>query len=359
MNLRRTILALILLVCAVGGYFVWQRQMTAEGPHSSLARADGAQRSQDAVLAAYQLRGKALREGDGALWLNLQSRETRDKMSPEQKAAMARFPAQPGAQFVALASAATSRQGAVIGRIDGSTQTFRYEVVKYALEDGGWKIVAESLSESPIDSRSLSAILPPADGAFTRGGSPWANVPYAELNTKRFKDSELEWRMRATSDESFLYVRWEAKVTLPASGAEMHANPAMKSSVTSGGPSSPPVMQIRVTGSGINPQAQDFSFQSSEVTQTKATFGEDGKATSNRFFVVYQLALRDHADEVIFDNDSEDTFTRLISPEERFLDVKIPLKSIGLDGKNPATIDLKEANSLSKILPYHVQPFSR
>ena len=362
MNPRRIILILVLLIAVAGSYFVWRLETQSRGflsLHSTAAGADDTQRSRDAVLAAYQLRGKALREGDGALWLRLQSRETRDKMSPEQRAAMARFPAQPGAQFVALASAANNRQGAVIGRIDGSAQSFRYEVVKYALEDGSWKIAGESMSENPTDLRALSAILPPADGAFARAGLPWAGIPYADLNTKFFKDSELDWKMQATSDESFLYVRWEAKVTLPASGAEMQPNPAMKSSVTSGGPSSPPVMQIRVGGSGANPQAQEFSFNSSEVTQTKATFGEDGKATSNRFFVIYQLALRDHADEVIFDNDSGDTFTRLVSAQERFLDVKIPLKSMGLDGKSPATIDLKEANSFAKILPYHVQPFSR
>ena len=367
MNRRGTILVLTLVILLAGGYFAWQRQAKSGGLlalHSSAAAgangaATGALSGQDAVLVAYQQRGKALREGDGALWLSLQSRETRDKMSPEQKAAMARFPAQPSAQFVALASAANSRQGAVIGRIDGSTYSFHYEVVKYALEDGGWKIAAESMSENPIDLRSLAALLPPADGAFIRAGLPWAGIPYAELNTKFFKDSELEWKMQATSDESFLYVRWEAKAPLPASGAEMQPDPAMKSSVKSGGPSSPPVMLIRVGGSQANAPAQEFRFQSSEVTQTKATFGENGKATSNRYFAIYQLVLRDDKDGDIFDNNSDDTFTSLVSVQDRFFDVKIPLKSLGLYGKTTVAIELKEVNSLAKILPYAVQPFSR
>jgi hypothetical protein len=139
----------------------------------------------------------------------------------------------------------------------------------------------------------------------------------------------------------------------------MQPDPAMKSSVKSAGPSSPPVMQIRVGGSQANAPAQEFRFQSSEVIQTKATFGENGKATSNRYFAIYQLVLRDDKDADIFDNNSDDAFTSLVSVQDRFFDVKIPLKSLGLDGKTPVAIELKEANSLAKILPYAVQPFSR
>lgn len=363
MNRLRTVLVLMLLTFVAAGYFArrWKTELGGlPSPQSAVTRADDTHESQDAILAAYKLREKAFRDADGALWLSLQSRETLERITPAQKEGLAHFVAQPAIQYVPLASAAVNRHGAVIGRIDGSALSFRYEVIKYALEDGAWKIASESMSENPIDSRCLSAILPPADGAFSRAGSPWAGVPYAEPNTRFFKETELEWKMRATSDESFLYVRWEAKGALPPSGAEIHPDDHSKgSAIARGGPSAPPVMEIHLSGSGANGQARVFSLQTAAGTRTKATFGDDGRATSNRYFVLYQIALRDDKNESFFDNDSEDTFTHLVSVQERFLDVRIPLKSLDLDGKNRAEIDLKEGNSLAKILPYHVQPFSR
>jgi hypothetical protein len=87
---------------------------------------------------------KANREGDGELLLRPQSREALAKMSEAQKAAFPkRFPADPGLQYVPLAVGASGSHKVVIGRMDGSaTNTFKYEAVKFLLEDGAWKATA-------------------------------------------------------------------------------------------------------------------------------------------------------------------------------------------------------------------------
>jgi hypothetical protein len=90
---------------------------------------------------------------------------------------------------------------------------------------------------------------------------------------------------------------------------------------------------------------------------TRATFDEKGKGTSNRFFVVYSLTVRDPADATIFDSNTDETFSHLVAVQDRFLELKIPLKSLGLNGKTSPAVTLEEANSLAKILPNQVVNF--
>lgn len=117
-------------------------------------------------------------------------------------------------------------------------------------------------------------------------------------------------------------------------------------------------MQIQIGGPNEGQNAgKDLRLDVSQVTRNRATFGADGKATSNRFFVSYSLVLR-KADNEIFSSNSEDTPSLLISVKDRYLAAKIPLGNLGIDGRKPARIDLKEANSLARILPYKVSPFT-
>jgi hypothetical protein len=363
MNKRLAVFATTLTILLGSAIFIWKQKTGIRAySHTQVSRADSVQRPEDAVISTYRLLEKANREGNGALLLSLQSREALSKMSDAQKAEFPKsFPADPGLQYVPLAVGANGSHGVVIGRMDGSaTNTFKYEAVKFLLEDGAWKVDVESMSDSPLDPRGLYALLPPADGAFIRAGSPWASIPYANSNTKFFKEDQLDWKMQATQDESFLYIRFEAKAPLPAPQVEVPAdNTAPGKSVNSGAPSSPPVMKIKISeaAGGQTANVQEFSFHASDVIQTRATFDEKGKANSNRFFVVYSLTVRDPAEATIFDSNTDETFSHLVAVQDRFLELKIPLKSLGLEGKMSPAVALEEANSLAKILPYQVVNF--
>jgi hypothetical protein len=361
MNKRLAVLATILMILLGAAIFIWiPKTGTRAASNTPASKTASLQGPEEGVIAAYRLLEKANREGDGALLLSLQSREALVEMTDAQKAQFPkRFPADPGLQYVPLAVGASGSRGAVIGRLDGSARnTLKYEAVKFLLEDGAWKVDVESMSESPLDPRGLYALLPPADGAFARAGSPWATIPYANSNTKFFKEDELDWKMQATQDESFLYIRFEAKAPLPAPRVEVHADNTLPGKpVNSGAPSSPPVMKIKISeaAGGQTATAQAFSVQASDVIQTRATFDEKGKANSNRFFVIYSLTLRDPSDATIFDNNTDETYSHLVAVQDRFLDLRIPLKSLGL--KTSPAVSLEEANSLAKILPYHVVNF--
>ncbi len=185
MNKRLAVFATTLMILLGSAIFIWkQKTGIRASSHTPVSQADSVQRPEDAVISTYRLLEKANREGDGALLFNLQSREALAKMSDAQKAEFPkRFPADPGLQYVPLAVGASGSHGVVIGRMDGSaTNTCKYEAVKFLLADGAWKVGVESMSDAPLDPRGLYALLPPADGAFMRAGSPWASIPYAISN---------------------------------------------------------------------------------------------------------------------------------------------------------------------------------
>lgn len=350
MNKRISLFGAIVMV-ALG--LVALQNKGADAP-SPAAQADSPQQSEDAVRAAFTLFEKAVHEGDAALWFSLQSGKALAQIDDAQKDSFRKFfHASPEIHYVPLAVRANASHGIVSCRIDRSSPTTPgYEIMKFVQENGAWKIDEESFSDSAPDPRALSALLPPSDGAFIRAGSRWTSVPYAEANTKFFKDDELDWKMQATRDESFLYIRFEAKAPLPAPGKEVYEdNSAPGKPVRDGGPPPPPIMKIKInSGSG----EQELNFQANDAVQTRATFDEKGHAASNRFFVDYMLTLRDGADTVIFSNDTNDTFSPLVAVNDRFLNLKIPLKSLGLEKMSSPKIEIEEANSLAKILPYQV-----
>ena len=364
--MNKRLAALVTTLVILAAILIWKQKTGARvASHARSSRADSVQQPEDRVIATYRLLEKANRDGDGALLLSLQSREALAGMTNAQKEQLSKhFPADPGLRYVPLAVGASGSRGVVIGRLDGSVRnSVKYEAVKFVLEDGAWKVDVESMSESPLDPRSLYALLPPADGAFTRAGSPWAGIPYAASNTQFFKEGELDWKMKATQDESFLYIRFEANATLPAPGVEVHRDNTLPGKpVNSGAPSPPPVMMIKISeaAAGQTTNGPEFSFQVSDVIKTRASFDEKGKANSNRFFVIYSLSLRDPTgDATIFDSNTDDMFSHLVAVQDRFLDLKIPLKSLGLNGKTSVGVTLQEANSFAKILPYQVANFPR
>jgi len=310
--------------------------------------------SEQQVRAIFKQMEKAVREGDPDLGIKLYDRATRARVAAARSNyAPVRNPA---IHYEALAVAARNDHAALIGKITGvSHGSVQYDRVRFVREDGSWKVAEEIWSEQPVDPAALYAMLPPADGAFARAGSPWQRVPYSSANTKWFKPNQIDWKLQAARDESFLYVRFEYTASLPPPNSELVS--AMVKAGKSG-PPMPPVMRITIAG---NRGAREpvFRFQLAGVIQTRATFGHDGRATSNRYFIQYAMNLGRGDNSDIFSTSTDQSYPNLIVVKGRFLEGKIPLQCLGLDGMTAAPVDIEEANSLAKILPYHVQQFSR
>jgi hypothetical protein len=134
---------------------------------------------------------------------------------------------------------------------------------------------------------------------------------------------------------------------LPLPGTEI---PAEDAKAFKGIPSTPDVFVIHTA------RGSEFKLMLSANPLTRATFDETGRATSNRYFVEYSLTLRNAVDQMLFSNGTRDTFEPLIAAHDRSLNVRIPLECLGIVAEN-AGIEIREINSLAKILPYRVTRF--
>ncbi len=304
--------------------------------------------SRDAVVAVFRSLEKSEQTGDGKLYLSVQSRVKLDGAGEKFIQEFSKgFPPDPSVRYTLMGVRIRNDHAAVLGKITRSTTPApQYYLGKLVLEKGSWKIAEDLLDQEPIGASALEAAIPPEDGAFSRSGSPWSKIPYAAINTKWFKPSEVEWKLQATADESFVYVRFEARAPLPAPGTEIPAKG------TEGIPPSPNVMVIGI-GDG-----KSYELVLSSNPMTRATFDEAGRATSNRFFVHYSYAVKDGAGATRFSGSTRDTFAPLIAVHDQFLDLRLPLRSLSVEGTGSG-IEIREANSLAKILPYQVGRFSR
>lgn len=313
--------------------------------------------SEQQVRTVFKQMEKAVREGDSDLANSLYDRATRAKVAAVRaKGLYWPAPANPGTHYEALAVAARGNHAALIGKITGVSQgSVQYDLVRFVREDGAWKVAEEGWSDRPLDPAVLYAMVPPADGAFVRAASPWQRVPFSNPNTKWLKPNEIEWRLQAVRDESFLYVRFEHTASLPPPNSELDT--AMVKAGKSG-PPMPPVMRIIVSGPE-GARRPVFRFQLAGVIQTRVTSGTDGRL-SNRYFIQYAMNLgRGDNSDNFFQANTDLSYQNLIAVQDRFIEGKIPLQCLGLDGKPATPVDIEEANSLAKILPYHVQQFSR
>ncbi len=333
------VLALFTVIGAVA--FVWfSKQSRGRALFADTGSTD--QKSDD-VIDAYKQLEKAVRTGDGKLYLSIQSQKKLAARGPAQAPDGNWLPADPSVRYAVLGVRRRDDLAAVLGKItDSSGGAPQYYLVKFMKENSSWKVADDLIGEQPMDASVLYAAVPPEDGSFIRAGSPWGQLPDAATNP-RFTASEIKWNLRATRDESFLYVRFEARIPLPAPNTELS-----KSDST---PQAPDSMVIK-TGTG-----KQFGLQVADNKTTRATFGEDGRATSNRFFMQYSFSIRNAAHEDLFSEGTGNSIAPLISVERQFVTVKIPLKCLGIDSTD-STIEISEANSIAKILPYRVDRFS-
>ena len=323
------------------------RNGTPSDPSVALAGSNDS--SRDAVLVAFKLLEKAEQTGDGALYVSVQSKRKQDEAGKQAVQELAKaFPPDPSVHYELVDMRIRKDRAAVLGKIMRSSSTTpQYYLGEFVLENGSWKIGQDLLSQEPIDGAALEAAVPPSDGAFTRAGSPWNKVPYAADNTKWFKPEQIDWKLQATEDESFLYIRFEAKASLPVPGTEI---PADDAKAFKGMPAAPNGMVIK-TASG-----KEFHLVPGANPMTRATFDSTGRATSNRYFVQYSFSIENTGQDTLFSNSTKDSFNPLIVVQDRFFDVKIPLQALGASPANSA-MEIRERNSLAKTLPYQVARF--
>jgi hypothetical protein len=305
-----------------------------------------AQRPEDAVLSVYRQMEKAEQSGNGDAWVALWSPKSEAIVNPEKvNEFKSMIRPRPSVHYTATKILVEGERAALVGTMDD-----QYLSMRFALENGTWKIHDQTWSNVPIDPASLYVLVPPPDGSFARAGSPWETLPRATVNAKYFKPEQMSWSLHAVSDESYVYVRIEAASALPPPNTQVFGTfPNLKSGV----PRDWPVMKIRVTGT----PAREYSLDVADFIGDQATFDESGKANSHRFFIVYSAYVR-KGDQTVFSFGAGARVDPLISVHDRDIDVKLPLKALG--AMPAARIEITDANwPVTKFVTYEVKPFGR
>lgn len=337
MKVSRLLVVLGFFAVSGTAAFVWFSKQS--GDKALLADTGSADQKTADVRDAYMQLEKSVRTGDGKLYLSMQSQK---RLAAWGQAPPPVGSPVPSVRYATLGIRRRDDLAAVLGKItDSHGGAPQYYLVKFIKENNSWKVADDLLADQQMDASVLYAAVPPDDGSFVRAGSPWDQLPDAATNP-RFTASEIKWILRATRDESFLYIRFEARIPLPAPNTEL--------SKSDSPPQAPDSMVIK-TGAG-----KQFGLQVGDNPVTRATFGEDGHATSNRFFMQYSYSLRNAAHEDLFSEGTGNSVVPLIDVQQQFVTVKIPLKCLGIDSAD-STIEIGEANSIAKILPYRVDRF--
>jgi hypothetical protein len=158
-----------------------------------------AQSAEDQVVAVYRQMERAEQTGDANTWVGLWSREAManaEKMRPYLRA-------RPNAHYTSSKVFVQGDAAALLGQIDEG----QFLSMRLGKEDGRWKIKDQVFSDKAYPAESVYALIPPAAGAFARAGAPWQNVAPAFDKADAAKHG---WQVRATYDESFLYIRIES-----------------------------------------------------------------------------------------------------------------------------------------------------
>lgn len=283
------------------------------------------------MLGVLQQLERAEQTGNGQAWIDLWSpksrvagrAETKDMIRPN-----------PTTRYRASKVFVQGDMAALI-----ATMSDQFISMRFARENGAWKILDQTWNNVAIDPASLYALVPPPDGAFARAGSPWESVTPASGTGK--------WKLRAAYDESFIYVRIEGAKPFPPVNTEVKGTfPNLASGVERGWP----VMKIRIAG----PPPREYTFDASDFVGDQATFDEAGKAATHRHFVAYSVYVR-KGDHEVFSAGAGTQVDPLILVKDRCIDLRFPLKALGLDTPVRTRIEITDANIPGQFPPYEVK----
>jgi hypothetical protein len=157
---------------------------------------------------------KAEQSGDANTWIGLWSRES----APEAEKMRFRVHPRPDLHYTSSKVFVQGDEAALLGQY-GKNEFLGMRFVK---EDGRWKIKDQVFGDKAYPAESVYAMIPPAAGAFERAGAPWQNVAPAFDKAAAAKHG---WQVRATYDESFLYIRIESSEPIPAPGSQAEKPP--------------------------------------------------------------------------------------------------------------------------------------
>jgi hypothetical protein len=288
-----------------------------------------AQRPEDQVLAVYQQIEKAEQSGDANTWIGLWSRESASKAEKMRAYVCPR----PNVHYTSSKVYVQGDQAVLLGQYDKN----QFVSMRFVREDGRWKIRDQVFSDKAYHADSVYAMIPPTTGAFERAGAPWQNIAAAFDTGGATKHG---WQVRATSDESFLYVRIESSTPIPAPGS-----PAEKP------PSGWPVMKVAVSGVG------EFVLHATANIGDQATFDENGRANSHQPYVAYWLML-ERSDQMIFQASAGLHPDPLVQAGDHSLDVRVPLRTMGVADARHTKITIGDAQwPKSVIFSLEVQPY--
>jgi hypothetical protein len=311
------------------------------------------------VLAAYRQMEEADRHGDGRLWFSLRDRKTLDSIDAKVKEMVLKGGrARPSVQYDALAVRVRGSQAVLAGKVtDPQGGTTQYAIVLFKVEGNRWKVAREQWSDRPYDPFVLSAWLPPEIGPFLRDSAPWKGIAYATPNPRLLGKSEMPWKVQATMDESFLYVRFESNAPLLAPGAKLGSQ-AGKTGTTGGLPSPPP-MRIKVFLSSEPPvKDPEYVVSVTDLVSTHRGFYASDKAEGN-YSVAYSLIVKNGPGEDIFETTiGENAESLLLTVYGRSIDVKLPLKGLGVEDPRRDQVGMEEADSVVRLLPFKVEAYS-
>jgi hypothetical protein len=260
-----------------------------------------AQRPEDQVLAVYRQMEKAVQSGDAKTFVGLWSRES----APEAEKLGSQLHPQPDVHYTSSRVFVQGDEAALLGQYgkDG------FLSMRFVKEDGRWKIKDFAFSDKAYPAGSVYAMVPPAAGAFEHAGEPWQNAAAAFDKADAARQG---FQVRATYDESFLYIRIESPQPIPAPGSQAEKPPMGW-----------PVMKIDVSGVG------EFVLHATANIGDQATFDKSGRANSHRPYVSYWLML-ERADQMIFQASAGLHPDPLIQAGDHFFEVRLPLQTMGV-----------------------------
>ena len=274
-----------------------------------------AQSPESQVVAAYKQLEKAVQSGDADhTFVGLWSHE----QAPEAEKMRTLLRPQPDMHYTSSKVFVQGDEAVLLGQYAQNG----FLSMRYVKQDGQWKIKEFAASDKPYPAGSVYAMIPPPPGAFQRAGEPWQNVTPA---LDKAGATRQGWQLRTAYDESFLYIRVQSSSPMPAPGT-----PAEKP------PMGWPVMKIGVSGVG------EFVLHATANIGDRATFDKTGHANSNRHYVAYWLML-ERANQMIFQSWAGMDPDPLIKTDGNALEVRVPLRTMGIADAAPAKIVVGDA----------------
>ena len=101
----------------------------------------------------------------------------------------------------------------------------------------------------------------------------------------------------------------------------------------------------------------EYVVSVTDLVSTHRGFDASDKAEGN-YSVAYSLFVKNGADGEIFESTiGEDADSLLLAVLDRFIDVKLPLNGLGIENPQNGQVEMEEADSVVRVLPFKVEAY--